>query len=61
MCAPISVTTSAATGGAVNTGAGCVGVCQVMPQILASLGIVGVLLWGFRGAIKRRLSFRRAG
>ena len=56
MCAPISVTTSAATGGAV--GSGCVGICQTMPYILASLGIVGVLLWNFSGAIKRR--FRKA-
>ena len=49
MCAPITVT----TGGAV----GCTGACQVMPQILASMGILGILMWNFRGSIRKRLSF----
>jgi len=53
MCAPVTVT----TGGAIS---GCTGVCQVMPQILASLGILGILIWNFRGSIKKRLSFRKA-
>ena len=52
MCAPITVT----TGGAVS---GCTGACQVMPQILASLGILGVLIWNFRGLIRKRLNFRK--
>ena len=52
MCAPITVT----TGGAIS---GCTGVCQAMPQIFASLGIVGVVLWNFRGAVKKRLSFKK--
>ena len=52
MCAPITVTTGGAVGG-------CTGACQVMPQILASIGILGVLIWNFRGLIGRRLSFRR--
>ncbi len=52
MCAPITVT----TGGAVS---GCTGVCQVMPQILASMGILGVLIWNFRGLISKRLSFSK--
>ena len=52
MCAPITVT----TGGAVS---GCTGVCQVMPQIVASMGIFGVLIWNFRGSIRKRLSFRK--
>ena len=50
MCAPITVT----TGGAVS---GCTGACQVMPQILASMGILGILMWNFRGSIRKRLSF----
>ena len=52
MCAPITVT----TGGVIS---GCTGACQVMPQILASLGIAGVLLWNFRGLITKRLSFKK--
>ena len=52
MCAPITVT----TGGVVS---GCTGACQVMPQILASLGILGILIWNFRGSIKKHLSFRK--
>ncbi len=52
MCAPVSIV----TGGAVN---GCTGVCQAMPQIFASLGIVGVLIWNFRDSIRKRLSFRK--
>ena len=46
MCAPISVTTGGASGG-------CTGACQVMPQILASLGIVGVMIWNFRSLLLR--------
>ena len=52
MCAPITVTTGGASGG-------CTGICQVMSQILASLGILGVLIWNFRGSIGKRLSFRK--
>jgi len=52
MCAPITVT----TGGAVS---GCTGSCQVLPQILASLGVFGVLIWNFRGLIRKRLRFIR--
>ena len=51
MCAPISVTTGGASGG-------CAGACQVMPQILASLGIVGVLIWNFRSLLLRRVRSR---
>ena len=51
MCAPISVTTGGASGG-------CTGACQVMPQILASLGIVGVLIWNFRALLLRRVRMR---
>ncbi len=50
MCAPVTVT----TGGAISS---CTGACQVMPQILASMGIVGVLLWNFKGLVRKRLSF----
>ena len=53
MCAPITVATGGASGG-------CTGACQVMPQILASLGILGVLIWNFRGSIGKRLSFKKA-
>ena len=53
MCAPITVTTGGVSGG-------CVGICQVMPQIIASMGILGVLLWNFKGWFSRALSFRRA-
>jgi flagellar biogenesis protein FliO len=52
MCAPVSIV----TGGTVS---GCTGVCQMMPQIFASLGIVGVLIWNFRDLIRKRLSFRK--
>lgn len=52
MCAPITVT----TGGAVS---GCQGVCQVMPQIIASAGIFGILVWNFRSFISRRLGFEK--
>ena len=54
MCAPITVTTGGASGG-------CTGICHVMPQIIASMGILGVLIWNFRGSISRRLSFKRVG
>ena len=50
MCAPISVT----TGGAVS---GCTGICRVLPQIIASAGLVGVAIWNFRYLIGKRLSF----
>ena len=53
MCAPITVTTGGVSGG-------CVGICQVMPQIIASVGIFGVLIWNFRSSISRALTFRRA-
>lgn len=49
MCAPISVTTG-----------GCTGVCQVMPQIIASTGIIGALIWNFWGSIMRCLGFGKA-
>ena len=53
MCAPITVT----TGGSVS---GCTGICQVMPQIIASMGIFGILIWNFRGLVSRHLGFRKA-
>ena len=53
MCAPITVSTGGASGG-------CTGACQVMPQILASLGIVGVLIWNFRSLLLRRFQKARA-
>ncbi|MCD6264628.1 MAG: hypothetical protein J7K02_01510 [Deltaproteobacteria bacterium] len=53
MCAPISVTTGGATGG-------CTGVCQVMPQIIASMGIIGALIWNFWSSIRRYLGFGKA-
>ncbi len=53
MCAPISVTTGGATGG-------CTGICRMMPQIFASLGILGVLIWNFRGLLVRCLPFSKA-
>lgn len=53
MCAPISVTTGGAIGG-------CTGVCQVMPQIIASMGIFGALIWNFWGSIRGHLSFGKA-
>ena len=52
VCAPITVTTGGGSGG-------CTGICQVMPQIIASVGIFGVLIWNFRGLVSRRLGFRR--
>ena len=48
MCAPVSV----ATGGSVSS---CTGICAIMPQILASLGIFGVMVWNFRNALFARL------
>jgi len=54
MCAPITVTTGGSVGG-------CQGVCQVMPQIIAVTGILGILVWNFRGWIVRRLSFWKVG
>ena len=53
MCAPVTVTTGGGSGG-------CVGICQVMPQIIASIGILGVLIWNFRGLVSRLLGFRKA-
>ena len=52
MCAPITVTTGGASGG-------CTGICQVTPQIIASVGILGVLIWNFRGLIVKHLNFRK--
>ena len=52
MCAPVTVTTGGASGG-------CTGICQVMPQIIASAGILGILIWNFRGLISKRLGFIR--
>lgn len=48
MCAPVSV----ATGGSVSS---CMGICAVMPQIFAYLGIFGVVVWNFRNALFVRL------
>ena len=53
MCAPVTVTTGGATGG-------CTGICQIMPQIIASAGILGVLIWNFRGLVSKHLGFRKA-
>jgi len=53
VCAPISVT----TGGAVS---GCTGICQVVPHIIASVGLLGVVIWNFRGSIGRRLGLGKA-
>jgi len=53
MCTPISVTTGGAVGG-------CTGICRVLPQIIASTGLVGVVIWNFRYLIGKRLSFRKA-
>jgi hypothetical protein len=52
MCAPVTVTTGGASGG-------CTGICQVTPQIIASVGILGVLIWNFKGAVSRLLGFRK--
>ena len=52
MCAPVSV----ATGGSIS---GCTGICAVMPHILASLGIFGVVVWNFRNALFARLNSLR--
>ena len=57
MCAPITVTTGVVTGGAASSG--CTGICQVMPQILASMGIFGLLIWNFRRPIGERLGFSK--
>ena len=53
MCAPVTV----ATGGAAS---GCTGACQVKPQIIASLGILGVVVWNFRGFVGKSLDFGKA-
>jgi len=53
MCAPVTVTTGGGSGG-------CVGICQVMPQIIASIGILGVLIWNFRSFITKSLGLRKA-
>jgi len=52
MCAPISVATRGASGG-------CTGMCRVMPQLLASLGLLGVLVWNFRGLVVKYLPLKR--
>jgi hypothetical protein len=52
MCAPVSVATGGASGG-------CSGLCQVMPQLLASLGVLGVLIWNFKGLVVRYWPFTR--
>ena len=46
MCAPVTVTTGGASGG-------CVGVCQVVPQIIGLSALAGVLLWNFRGLLRK--------
>ena len=50
MCAPVSVATQGASGG-------CVGVCQVWPQITGMVVLASVLVWNFRGFIGKRLGF----
>ncbi len=52
MCAPLTVTTGGVSGG-------CIGICQVMPQILASAGILGIVIWNFRGLVRRHVGFRK--
>ena len=44
MCSPISVATGGATGG-------CTGICRFMPQIIASLSVIGVLFAQVAGKI----------
>ncbi|RLB87710.1 MAG: hypothetical protein DRH10_08715 [Deltaproteobacteria bacterium] len=51
MCAPITVTTGGATGG-------CSGVCRLMPQIIASLSVIGVLILNFKGLLGKCLLYR---
>lgn len=53
MCAPVSVATGGATGG-------CISICRIMPQILASLGIVSVLMWNFKNPLARWLHSKKA-
>jgi hypothetical protein len=53
MCVPISVTTGGATGG-------CTGVCRMMPQIVASLSTIGVLMWNFKNLLVRWLPSKKA-
>ena len=52
MCAPVSVATRGASGG-------CTGMCRIMPQLLASLGLFGVLVWNFRGLVVRDWPLKR--
>lgn len=53
MCAPVTV----ATGG---TSGGCTGICQIAPQITGLAAVVGVLVWNFKGLLRRCLGFPRA-
>ena len=53
MCAPITVATGGASGG-------CTGMCQVTPWIIGSMGILGILVWNFRGWMGRHLGFTKA-
>ncbi len=53
MCAPITVTTGGASGG-------CTGICQVAPQITGLVALVGVLVWNFKGLLRRGMGFTRA-
>jgi hypothetical protein len=48
MCSPISVATGGATGG-------CTGICRFMPQIIASLSVVGILMLNFKGLLLKTL------
>ena len=48
MCAPVSVATHGASGG-------CVGICQVWPQVIGLVALGGVLVWNFRRPISKLL------
>ncbi|MBW2063235.1 MAG: hypothetical protein JRI95_16955 [Deltaproteobacteria bacterium] len=50
MCSPISVATGGATGG-------CTGICRFIPQIIASLSVVGILMLNFKGLLLKALQF----
>ena len=52
MCAPITVATGGASGG-------CTGICQVAPQITGLAALVGVLVWNFKGLLRKSLGFRK--
>jgi hypothetical protein len=54
MCAPITVATGGASGS-------CTGICQIAPQITGLAALVGVLVWNFKGLLRRGLGFTKAG